>query len=253
MIIEAEPRRFLPEVSSKELTYGIVLTGGAQMKRTPDFAHPSIGKGEKCTYPWKYRIEPDLEGKIRALAALHDLLTSKIDRILVVGGSKVENVPQKKQSYISLAQIYASYLRRFARIYNFNPRLIQYLKGGINTSTDLNKAENFLKKRRKNTQSRVYSTSYHLRRKAVRRFKNNPSIPVYLEQAELKIVQRHKRPMMVKILDRILTKEHLDEMRRISFASEFLPSLFWNPAVYVLRDERVVKLEKRAKKLFTKK
>ena len=96
---------------------------------------------------------------------------------------------------------------------------------------------------------RVYSTSDHLRRKAVRRFLLDKDLDVHLEQAELKIIERHKRPQIVKIIDRILTKEHLGEMRRISFASEFMPPFAWDPAVYVLRDERVVKLGKRVRRL----
>ena len=75
---------------------------------------------------------------------------------------------------------------------------------------------------------------------------------MHLERAELKIIERHKRPGIVKIIDRILTKQHLGEMKRISFASELLPSFVWDPAVYILRDERVVKLGKRVRRLIGK-
>ena len=248
MSAELEHGPFSWKDQQSRLTYGVVLTAGAQVKKSPFWLEEKKVTDQSGKVMMGKRIEPDPEGKMRALAALHDLLNGRIDRILLAGGSRVEDNSSDESVYVPLAHIYARYLKRLTKAHSLNPRLIQIVNGGVNTSTDLRKTKVLLKKRiPKNV--RVYSTSYHLRRKTVRRFLQDKDLDVRLEKAELKIIERYKRPVIFKIIDRILTKEHLGEMKRISFASELLPSFVWDPAVYILRDERVVKLGKRVKRL----
>ena len=252
MSAELEHGSFSWKDQQSRLTYGVVLTAGAQVKKSPFWLEEKKVTDQSGTVMMGKRIEPDPEGKMRVLAALHDLLNGRIDRILLAGGSRVEDNSSDESVYVPLAHIYARYLKRLTKVHNLNPRRVQIVNGGVNTSTDLKKTKALLKKRRLPNDVRVYSTSYQLRRRAVRRFLQDKDLDVHLERAELKIIERHKRPGIVKIIDRILTKEHLDEMRKISFASEFLPPFVWDPTVYILRDERVVKLGKRVRRLVGK-
>src|SRR3989344_3547437 len=125
MSAELEHRPFLLEGEQSRLAYGAVLTAGYQIKKSPDFTHPWIDEDGEHIYPYKYRTGPDPEGKMRALAAFHDLQSGRINRILVAGGSRVEDYSGDKSVYVPLARIYARYLKRLAKAHNLNPRLIQ--------------------------------------------------------------------------------------------------------------------------------
>jgi len=88
------------ETEPRSKTIGILLTAGSQEK---------LRGGQ--------RIEPDLEGKVRALGALDDLANGKIDRLFVVGGAKAHDRPH--------AEHYKNFLRRFTRKYSLKEDSIE--------------------------------------------------------------------------------------------------------------------------------
>ena len=147
MSIELEHRPFLLEGQQSRLAYGVVLTAGAQVKESPFWVEEKKVTDQSGKVITGKRIEPDPEGKMRTLAALHDLLSGRIDRILLAGGARIEDNSSDESVYIPLAHIYARYLKRLTKAHNLNPRLIQIVNGGVNTSTDLKKNKRLIKKK----------------------------------------------------------------------------------------------------------
>jgi len=182
---------------TQPLPWGIVLTAGSQIK---------TGGG--------YRIEPDLEGKMRSLAALQDLATGRIHGILVAGGARNYGRP--------LAEIYTNYLVPFLNRYNFSPDQIVEVKGGVNTPSDLRKTTRFLRRVDYHGDIILYSSSYQFERRAIKRFIERFELGrVSLEPAETKILERHRfygayygrYPYLGSIAERILTAEFVEAMR----------------------------------------
>src|SRR3989344_2975642 len=117
---------------------GIILTAGVQEKTRGG-----------------YRVEPDLEGKIRSLLALQDLKLGAVDRLIVTGGQPVFGK--------GVAEHYASYLNRKLSAINLDLPQVQAVTDVIETESDLKAVSEFIKK---DDRVIIYSSAYHLRRKA---------------------------------------------------------------------------------------
>lgn len=205
---------------------GIVLTAGSQTKESPIWIRNREKLISAGSVAVRTRIEPDLEGKLRLLAALTDLQSGLISRLIVAGGAKNNSVP--------LARIYCAWLDRYANMGKIYPHQIIELKGGVNTETDLNKAKQKLKKESYSGNLRLYSSGYHFERKSIDTFKKHfPEVDISTTVAEIKIQER--RPIYGQIMGRILTPEHIANMRARNRKMDRMPQFALNLGAYILR------------------
>lgn len=121
--------------SLPKLGVGILLTAGA-VKKTQG--------GE--------RIEPDMEGKIRTLAAIEDLRIGVIRKIMIAGGQPAFAAP--------LAEIYCNYTRR----YGLTDDQVEIYAAGMETGSDIRGAVQVLATENADDNLVVYSSGYHLGR-----------------------------------------------------------------------------------------
>lgn len=207
--------------SLSELPWGIVLTAGSQKKQSPSGVE---------------RIEPDLEGKMRSLSALHDLVGGRIRGILVAGGARNHGIP--------LARIYKSYLDRFQSHYDLEEDQIVEIKGGVSTPSDLRKTREELKNRQYLGDLVVYSSGYHFERNSINDFVFEYVIKlqrghISLTKAEEKILERHRFYRAFKdkglISERILTPEHVEAMRTRNQRVDRFPGFVSEIGAYLMR------------------
>ena len=122
--------------------------------------------------------EPDLEGKVRTLAAIEDLENSAITDLIIAGGMRFHNQ--------SLGEIYRNYAVRFTS----KVTQVSFVEGGIETGSDLRQALYSQKgdKKSANDQIVVYSSGFHGQR--AREICRREGIDVVTVAAEEKILQR---------------------------------------------------------------
>src|SRR3989344_4317767 len=161
---------------------GLLLTAGLQTKQQSE------------------RIEPDLEGKVRSLGALHDLVNHHIDHLFIVGGQKLQGKP--------LAEYNADYLKRFENRYPAVTSRIETLPGGIETGSDLHKAVKTLAGRNLDHNLRVYTTSFHGPR-AVKILNDLGYDSSYVGTEH---ITRTRSPHHLREIDRAVTDEFLKRM-----------------------------------------
>lgn len=234
----------LAELNNQEQpVYGVVLTAGARRKRAADFAHPWIDEDGEAIYPWKYRIEPGLEGKMRLLAALTDLVDGRVSKIFIAGGARNYHQP--------LANIYFDYAQRLVRRYGLSSDQVVVIEGGVNTETDLEKTKKALRKEGFRGDIVLYSSGYHFERRSIERFRRKFKLGnVETQAAETKIQKRHRLyqklhpyidPQTKDIIDwrplswLILNPNHLSAMRARNKKMDRIPQLALNIGAYIAR------------------
>ncbi|OGD85336.1 hypothetical protein A2164_04565 [Candidatus Curtissbacteria bacterium RBG_13_35_7] len=181
--MEDVEKQSIPETELKSKAIGILLTAGAVEKV----------KGG-------YRIEPNLEGKVRALGALDDLANEQIDTLFVVGGAKSYDKP--------LARYYKNFLRRFIKRYNLTEGSIEELPGGVETGSDLKAVIKQLQSLGLDKNLRIYSTGFHLER-AQKIMKILGYKVTVISTEDLTRTRSKKHPGVV---DNIITPEFIEEM-----------------------------------------
>lgn len=217
--------------------YGVVLTAGSQIKRSPVF-EDSYTNGQLTSH-YRERIEPDREGKMRFLSGLDDLQKGKISRLLIAGGAKNHGIP--------LSKIYLNYAKRFLKRYNLPQDSIQQVLGGTNTLSDLDKTKRYLEEEELEVNLNLYSSSYHLERKSIRDFlKKFKNCYISFVEAEDKIEERHRfygesgRSLELgPVSERILTSEFVETMRtrnkRVDLLNRFHATWIVQTGSYLLR------------------
>lgn len=207
----------------------IVLTAGAQIKRSPVFENPDeryTDEDGEFIYKFRARIEPDLEGKMRLISALEDIQNGRITKILIAGGAKNFGRP--------LALIYLDWLNRYVRMGRIPYGSTDAIRGGVNTETDLEKTKKELDKSRFNGQLILYSSGYHFERRSIAKFKKRyPEGTIETVNAEEKVLER--RNLFGRIVPKILTVEHLSAMRARNRKMDKLPQFALNLGAYLLR------------------
>jgi len=180
-----ETGELLPAVEEepRAKTIGILLTAGSQEKTRGG-----------------YRIEPDLEGKVRALGALDDLAHRQIDRLFVVGGQQSQDRP--------VSEHYKRFLKRFINRYNLDEQAIEDLPGGVDTGSDLKKAAEELRNMGLDHSLRIYSTSFHLKRAST----VMKSLGYKVETISTEDLTKSRSKRHPKVVDSIITPEFLKRM-----------------------------------------
>lgn len=225
----------------ERLTYGVVLTAGSQIKKSPVFDNQDerfVDEDGEFIYRHRSRIEPDLEGKMRLISALEDLENGRIEKILIAGGARNFNRP--------LASIYLEWLNRYVEMGRISPGSVEEVKGGVNTETDLEKTTKMLKSKKFEGEIILYSSGYHFERRSISRYKKRFKMGQVVTQAsETKIQERHRnyrrqskdrsgenRPPLPW---RILSPRHLEAMRARNRMMDKIPQPILDFGAYLLR------------------
>lgn len=163
---------------------GILLTAGAVEK---------TGGG--------YRIEPNPEGKIRAIGALDDFTNGRISKVYVLGGQVMFGEP--------LSAPYVDYLKRFSQRYGYSRDLIQRLPGAVDTTSDLKKATEELPKEEIRN-AVIYSNEFHLESAAMAM----STFGLNAETRPTDQITKARHHLYPKVVDRILSTDFLAEMEK---------------------------------------
>lgn len=220
---------------------GIVLTAGSDIKRAPVYSNPYIDDDGERIYPWSYRLEPDIEGKMRSIAAIDDLVTGKISKIYIAGGAPNYGKP--------LANIYFEYLNRFVKRYNLRSDQIVEVFGGINTLSDLSETKATLERKKFTGDLVLYSSGYHLDRNSSQNFaREYKKGEVSFVHAEARIKNRHRlygeagrRLKLGPIGERVLTPMFLEQMyarnRKVDLVNKLHGTWLVQMLAYIARSQ----------------
>lgn len=148
-----------------------------------------------------YRVEPNPEGKIRAIGALDDLAKGNINRIYVLGGQISYGEP--------LSTHYVNFLKRFGHKYNLPKDAIQRLPGAVDTTSDLKRATKDLPAS-KLKNAVIYSNEFHLESAALAM----QTFGFDTETCPTDQITRSRHPLYPKVIDRIMTEDFLAEMKK---------------------------------------
>lgn len=219
--------------------YGVVLTSGSQIKESPNFLNPSqryIDEDGEFIFRLQRRVEPDIEGKIRLIPAIEALSMGKIDRLLIAGGARNNDIP--------LARIYTDWVKGFENAINLrrsklglaaiHTDSIIEVKGGVHTPSDLAKTEKMLEQRGWNADLILFSSSHQFLKRAVKDFMQSYSLgEVRTVSSDAEILGRHR--LYPSIASKILSPEFIEEMVRRNHKIDKYPKIVENVAAYLVR------------------
>ena len=193
---------------------GVLLTAGAQEKTNGGL-----------------RIEPDPEGKIRAIGALDDLIKGRITQICVLGGQTMYGQP--------LSSHYAAYLSRFSHRYGFPEDRIQRLLGAVDTTSDIKRATEELP-REELENAVIYSNEFHLESAAI----TMSTFGFNVETRPTDKITKARHHLYPKVVDRILTEDFLDKMEKRERVKKLILFIDTVPLVSKLHlGQRVLELQ----------
>lgn len=148
-----------------------------------------------------YRIEPNPEGKIRAVGALDDFVNGRVTKVYVLGGQVMHGEP--------LSTHYVDYLRRFSQRYAYSRESIQRLPGAVDTTSDLKKATEELPKEELEN-AVIYSNKFHLESAAMAM----STFGFNVETRPTDQITKARHHLYPKVVDRVITEDFLADMNK---------------------------------------
>ena len=219
-LIEGGEALLLPE-TKVESRLGIVLTAGAEWKRSPILDSSGVRQVDSSgKIIYGQRLVPILEGQLRSMVAFRGLTCGNINGLIIVGGALKHGRPE--------ADIYRDYLLPCAVRKGIDPNSLMVIKGGRNTDSDLELVRRLLVESNYRGTLAIYSSGYHLVTRPVIEFVKRLKCQATLERVEEDSTYR-------RIAQRIFTPAYIAKQEERYHRRDYFPSRIRRVAAHLLR------------------
>ena len=204
-----------------ESRLGIVLTAGAERKRSPILDSAGVRQVDSSgNIIYGQRLMPILEGQLRSMVALRGLACGNIDGLIIVGGALKDGRPE--------ADIYREYLLPCAERRGIDPSHLMVIKSGRNTDSDLDHLRRLLMEFNYGGTLAIYSSGYHLAAKPVQEFVKKLKCQTIFERVEEDSTYK-------RVAKRIFTPAYVAKQEKRYRRRDYFPSRVRKVVAYFIR------------------